>query len=89
LDDGSEVDTIRDADYYKQFVIQNSNIFFNNNITINSKEELISVFSFANQQLRVAGITKGMERFFEFSNLLFLKLISEDNDIISENYHFI
>jgi hypothetical protein len=26
-----------------------------------------------------------MERFFEFSNLLFLKLISEDNKIISES----
>ena len=41
---------------------------------INSKEELINVFSFANQKLRKAGITKGMERFFEFSNLLFLKI---------------
>jgi type I restriction enzyme M protein len=26
-----------------------------------------------------------MERFFEFSNLLFLKLISEENEIISES----
>ena len=51
----------------------------------NSKEELINVFSFANQKLRKAGITKGMERFFEFSNLLFLKLISESNDIVSED----
>ena len=55
------------------------------NLFDNGKEELISVFSFANQKLRKAGITKGMERFFEFSNLLFLKLISESSDIVLED----
>lgn len=84
LEDGIEVNTIKCADFYKKFINANSSQYVNSQITINSKEELIAVFAFANQKLRKAGITKGMERFFEFSNLLFLKLISENNDIVSE-----
>ena len=85
LDNGTEVSTIKDIEFYKKFILSNSNNYVSDIITINSKEELINVFSFANQKLRKAGITKGMERFFEFSNLLFLKLISEHNDIVSED----
>lgn len=85
FENGIEVSSVRDVEFYKKFVISNTNNFISNLLTINSKEELINVFSFANQKLRKAGITKGMERFFEFSNLLFLKLISEENDIVSEN----
>ena len=84
FDNGTEVSTIKNADFYKKFILSNSNSYISDIITINSKEELINVFSFANQKLRKAGVTKGMERFFEFSNLLFLKLISEDNDIVSD-----
>ena len=83
-DNGTEVSTIKNVYFYKKFIFSNSNNYISDVITINSKEELINVFSFANQKLRKAGITKGMERFFEFSNLLFLKLISEDNDIVSD-----
>lgn len=79
-----EVATIQDVDFYRKFILANSNIYVSDLITVNSKEELINVFAFANQKLRKAGITKGMERFFEFSNLLFLKLVSESNDIVSE-----
>lgn len=85
LEDGIEVNTIKSGDFYKKFITGNSNNYVNSQISINSKEELIAVFAFANQKLRKAGITKGMERFFEFSNLLFLKLISENNDIVSES----
>lgn len=84
LEDGIEVDSIRNAEFYRKFILSNSNIYLSNKLAINSKEELITVFAFTNQKLRKAGITKGMERFFEFSNLLFLKLISENNDIVSE-----
>jgi len=42
-----------------------------------TKRELITIFSEANDLLRKEGIREGMERFTEFSNLLFLKLISE------------
>jgi type I restriction enzyme M protein len=42
-----------------------------------TKQELIRVFSEANDLLRKQGLREGIERFTEFSNLLFLKLISE------------
>ena len=46
-----------------------------------TKQELIGVFSEANDLLRKEGLREGIERFSEFSNLLFLKLISEiEND---------
>lgn len=85
LEDGIEINSIKGVDFYKKYINQNANNYVNNKISINSKEDLIAVFSFTNQKLRKAGITKGMERFFEFSNLLFLKLISENNDIVSES----
>jgi type I restriction enzyme M protein len=85
LEDGIEINSIKSVDFYRKFITQNSHSYLNNKISINSKEDLIAVFAFTNQKLRKAGITKGMERFFEFSNLLFLKLISENNDIVSES----
>lgn len=45
-----------------------------------TKRELIKIFSEANDLLRKEGIREGIERFAEFSNLLFLKLISEIED---------
>ncbi|MDR0604638.1 MAG: N-6 DNA methylase [Bacteroidales bacterium] len=84
LDDGTEVSTVKDIDFYRKFILADNNSYVSDKVAVNSKEELINVFSFANQKLRKAGITKGMERFFEFSNLLFLKLISEENDIVSD-----
>jgi type I restriction enzyme M protein len=85
LFNGLEVSVIKNQEFYKHFLLSNSNAYQESNIIINSKEDLINVFAFTNQKLRKAGITKGMERFFEFSNLLFLKLVSEENEIISES----
>ena len=51
-----------------------------NILQINSRNELIKVFDYANKQLRTAGITIGLTRFTEFSNILFLKLISENSN---------
>lgn len=84
LYNGLEVNSLKEPNFYKKFIECNSNNVNDLKININSKEDLINVFAFTNQKLRKAGITKGMERFFEFSNLLFLKLISENNDIVSE-----
>lgn len=83
--DGQEVNDIHSPNYYKEFILSDNNEIIVNKTTIKSKEDLISVFAYANKMLRNAGITKGMERFFEFSNLLFLKLISEENNIISQD----
>lgn len=85
LENGLEVNSIKQQDFYKKFISNNNHNYQSNKKIITSKEELINVFAFTNQKLRKAGITKGMERFFEFSNLLFLKLISEENEIISES----
>lgn len=49
-------------------------------IVRHTKQELIQVFSEANDLLRKEGLREGVERFSEFSNLLFLKLISEIED---------
>ena len=45
--------------------------------TLQTKQALIESFSYANDLLRKEGLREGIERFSEFSNLLFLKLISE------------
>jgi len=41
-----------------------------------SREELIKIFKWANEQLRKEGL-RVLDRFIEFANILFLKLISE------------
>jgi type I restriction enzyme M protein len=58
------------------FVEGGSKIFSEKKIT-HSKVELIRIFQEANDILRKDGLSEGKERFIEFSNLLFLKLISD------------
>lgn len=50
------------------------------NKVIQSRKDLISIFSELNDELRAAGIRAGIERFNEFANILFLKLLSEKGD---------
>lgn len=42
-----------------------------------TREQLINIFKWANNLLRKEGIREGFDRFIEFANILFLKLISE------------
>lgn len=58
------------------FIEEGSQIFSPTKI-VHTKKELINIFKDANDLLRKEGIREGIERFTEFSNLLFLKLISE------------
>jgi len=58
------------------FVEGGSKIFSEKKIA-HSKVELIHIFKEANDILRKDGLSEGKERFIEFSNLLFLKLISD------------
>lgn len=44
-----------------------------------SREELIKIFKNLNNTLRGEGLRAGIERFSEFANILFLKLLSESN----------
>lgn len=45
------------------------------------RKELIKIFNEANNMLRGDGLRAGIERFGEFANILFLKLISESEDV--------
>ena len=45
------------------------------------RKELIKIFDEANNMLRGDGLRAGIERFGEFANILFLKLISETEEI--------
>ncbi|NBV06886.1 MAG: restriction endonuclease subunit M/S [Proteobacteria bacterium] len=47
---------------------------------IKSRGELISIFGTVNNLLREEGLQQGLERFTEFSNILFLKVLSEIED---------
>ncbi|MCR0523235.1 N-6 DNA methylase [[Clostridium] innocuum] len=49
------------------------------------RKELIRVFDEANNMLRGEGLRAGIERFGEFANILFLKLISESEQIKKES----
>lgn len=75
LDDQIITDFISEKQVLK-FIEQGSHIYSPEKISY-TKRELINVFSEANDLLRKEGIREGIERFAEFSNLLFLKLISE------------
>src|SRR4030042_2162765 len=59
-----------------RFVAEGAEIYSPKNIA-HTKSELIDIFSYANELLRQEGMREGVERFTEFSNLLFLKLIDE------------
>lgn len=48
-----------------------------------SRKDLIKIFNEANNMLRSEGLRAGIERFSEFANILFLKLISE-NEVMKE-----
>lgn len=45
-----------------------------------SRQELLSIFKDLNDTLRVEGLRAGIERLSEFANILFLKLLSENNE---------
>lgn len=49
------------------------------------RKELIKIFDEANNMLRGDGLRAGTERFGEFANILFLKLVSENEQIKKEN----
>jgi len=57
-----------------------------------SRNDLIAIFADLNDVLRSEGLRAGIERFSEFANILFLKLMSENNErswwesIKSQNY---
>ena len=63
-----------------RFIDEGSSITEITPATKHSRNELINVFKFTNSLLRKDGLREGIERFMEFSNILFLKLVSEIDD---------
>lgn len=57
--------------------VQNGNEILSPQKVTKTKEDLIHIFGKTNDLLRQEGMREGIERFTEFSNLLFLKLIDE------------
>jgi type I restriction enzyme M protein len=77
---GQEVKGLLEEDKLLLFINSNTNnIDTTPKEVIKSKEDLIKIFKNLNDVLRSEGLRAGIERFTEFSNLLFLKLISEHN----------
>lgn len=54
---------------------------------IKSRAELIKIFKESNNLLRKEGLTAGHERFSVFANILFLKLMSELEDLKGKFNH--
>ncbi len=75
--DGIELTELLSLENLKKF--QGNKLTLNETAEIKSKSDLINVFKVANDKLREAGVNAGIARFAEFSNLLFLKLVSELN----------
>jgi hypothetical protein len=76
---GQEVDYILDKETALNF--QKTNEYNPQEIiVIESRKQLIQIFNFVNNQLRSAGLTEGDERFSEFCSILFLKILSEQEE---------
>ena len=82
--DGEEVTTFLNERDVLRFVDKGSQIA-TPEVVRHTKQELINSFGSANDLLRKEGLREGLERFTEFSNLLFLKLISEIEDDREQN----
>ena len=76
--DGIELTELVSLEDLRKF--QGNKLILNETAEIKSKSDLINVFKVANDKLREAGVNAGIARFAEFSNLLFLKLVSELNN---------
>lgn len=60
-----------------RFIEQNTPEIYTPQKATKTREDLIGIFKKTNDLLRTEGLREGVERFTEFSNLLFLKLIDE------------
>lgn len=73
---GDEVDELIRETLALKYLVTNEISTLDKRV-IKSRGELISIFGTVNNLLREEGLQKGLERFTEFSNILFLKVLSE------------
>lgn len=77
---GEEVDELLRETMALKYIYTNEVTTLNKKV-LQSRSDLISIFEVVNNILREEGLQQGLERFTEFSNLLFLKVLSEIEDI--------
>lgn len=82
--DGEEVDAFFSEKIAIKFV-ENFEVNAIDKKVIESRAELINIFKDANNLLRTEGLQAGHQRFTVFSNILFLKLMSEIEEIKEQN----
>lgn len=75
--DGQLVTELLSEKVLSKFVEQNKSEIISSRRVTQTKEDLIKVFKDTNDLLRQEGMREGVERFTEFANFLFLKLIDE------------
>ena len=71
-----EIDELFSPEMARHFIIENRFSSFSKEIPI-GKDELLNKFKKANKILHNEGFSAGIERFSEFANLMFLKLLME------------
>ncbi|MFA5358572.1 MAG: N-6 DNA methylase [Patescibacteria group bacterium] len=81
---GEELDELI-KEYIALQYIDTSDVLTKDKKVIESRKELIGIFDQANDILRGEGLHAGVDRFSEFANLLFLKIISEREDLNEQN----
>ena len=80
--DGHEVTEFLTLDDLLKFKrVKSNELYTVDEIVIKNRTDLIRIFSDLNKTLRGAGLRAGLERFTEFANFLFLKLLSERNGV--------
>jgi len=82
--DNEEVDSFFNENIALKF-IENDSVVTIEKKVIESRAELIKIFKESNNLLRKEGLTAGHERFSVFTNILFLKLMSEIEDLKGES----
>ena len=78
---GVELNELPSLDLLRKYYVGKTNeVFTVSKEVIKSRDELINLFAELNDDFRAAGIRAGIERFTEFANILFLKLLSEKGE---------
>ena len=78
---GGELNELPSLELLRKYYIDKTNeVFTVSKEVIKSRDGLINLFAELNDDFRAAGIRAGIERFTEFANILFLKLLSEKGE---------
>lgn len=83
--DGEPVNQLLSESVLLRFLAEGSSISFESPKVQYTRDQLISIFKWTDDKLRKEGLRQGVERFTEFANILFLKLISEIEDFNEKN----